>query len=178
MFFCSFNLDIFKFKSINFCLRKISLNTYLRPSQVAARHARDDVGTLGSGSDYTAYLDHLGIPSLTKHIERGRISARADTTWHEWVREHLYRDSSCLAQIHMQENSWKLGFYSNHMEFSVTTTFRRLRALPTARWIISTTAVEKTRNYAANLFKKWIQERRPTVQVPDTVYAALVFVYR
>ena len=41
-----------------------------------------------------------------------------------------------------------------------------------------TTAVKKTRNYAANLSKMWIQERRPTVPVPDTVYAALVFVYR
>ena len=53
------------------------------------------------------------------------------------------------------------------MGFSVTTTFRRLRALATARLMPSTTAVKKTRNYAANLFKKWIQERRPTVQVPD-----------
>ena len=60
----------------------------------------------------------------------------------------------------------------------VTSTVENPCNVRTSRLMPSTTAVKNVQNYGANFFMKWIQARRPTVQVPDTVYAALVFVYR
>jgi N-acetylated-alpha-linked acidic dipeptidase len=56
-----------------------------RPAQVLERAGAPEVrlGALGSGSDYTVFLDHLGIPSLDFGFEsnNGIYHSRYDTHW-------------------------------------------------------------------------------------------------